>query len=278
VKFHFAYYSLIEGNLIRDTDGFGIWMDNTFYKCRITRNVIVNNYFAGVFPELAEGPLLIDNNVIAYTRHADGIYAHDSSGFTIANNLIYPNANYGIWTRVATDRRTASGPVQASHLRVFNNLIFTNHVGAIGLPFPWEGTQDNLSDSNLFVGGGAMDAPMAPNLRYHGEGSHIPTDKIAAAFAAALDGMPADQRPDVKSWIARPDLTLEQWRAFSGNDKDSLATRLSGDMLGLHTVEVRFNFSRGRDRAPIEDLWAGLRAGVPAYLAGTAQMERLSPA
>ena len=72
-------------------------MDNTFYKRRITRNVIVNNHFAGIFPELAEGPLLIDNNVIAYTRHGDGIYSHDASGFTIAHNLTYSNANYYYW-------------------------------------------------------------------------------------------------------------------------------------------------------------------------------------
>lgn len=217
--------------------------------------MIVNNYLAGVFPELAEGPLLIDNNVIAYTRHGDGIYAHHLSGLTIANNLIYSNANYGIWTHVATDRRTAGGPVEASHQRVFNNLIFANHAGAIGLPFPWERAQDNVSDGNLFMGGGAMDAPISPNFRCHGEGSHVPPDKIAAAFTAALDSMPPDQRPDAKSWIARTDLTFKQWRAFSGNDRNSLATRLSDDMLGSHTLEVRFNFSLGRDRAPVEDLW-----------------------
>jgi parallel beta-helix repeat protein len=259
IKFHFAYYSLIEGNLVRDTDGFGIWMDNTFYKCRITRNVIVNNYFAGIFPELAEGPLLIDNNVIAYTRHGDGIYSHDASGFTIAHNLIYSNANYGVWTVVATDRGGPQARVTSSHQRIYNNILFANHAGAIGLPFPFERAQDNISDANLFMGEGSMDGEstgLAPTFRYHGSHKRVPTEKIIEAFAAALSDVPPEQRPNLKLWSERPDLTLDQWRAFSGNDRNSLVTRISDDIMGLHTLEVRFNFMRtGRNASPIDELW-----------------------
>lgn len=255
IKFHFAYYSLIEGNVIRDTDGFGIWMDNTFYKCRITRNVIVNNYLAGVFPELGYGPLLIDNNVIAYTRQGDGIYSHDASGFTIAHNLIYSNANYGVWTVVATDRGGPGAPAKSSHQRMYNNIIFANHAGAIGLPFPFDRAQDNISDANLFMGDGSMDEEstgLAPIFRYHGSHNRVPMEKITAA----LDALRPEQRPNVKQWSERPDLTLDQWRALSGNDRNSLVTRISDDILGLHTLEVRFNFRRsGRNASPVEELW-----------------------
>lgn len=259
IKFHFAYYSLIEGNLVRDTDGFGIWMDNTFCKCRITRNVIVNNYFAGIFPELAEGPLLIDNNVIAYTRQGDGIYSHDASGFTIAHNLIYSNANYGVWTVVATDRGRPQARVTSSHQRIYNNIIFANHAGAIGLPFPFDRAQDNISDANLFMGDGSMDAEstgLAPKFRYHGSHNRVPAEKILAAFGGVLDKLAPEKRPNLKLWSENPDLTLDQWRAFSGNDRNSLVTRISDDIMGLHTLEVRFNFMRtGRNTSPIDELW-----------------------
>ena len=264
IKFHFAYYSLIEGNLVRDTDGFGIWMDNTFYKCRITRNVIVNNYFAGIFPELAHGPLLIDNNIIAYTRHGDGIYAHDSSGFTIAHNLIYSNANYGIWTMVATDRGRPGSLVTSSHQRIYDNLIFANHAGAIGLPFPFERAQDNISDANLFAGGGAMNGEstgLAPIFQYHPSGTRVPQDKITAA----VEQLNPELRPNMQLWRERPELTLGQWRALTGNDKHSLATRVADDMLGPQTLELRLNFQRGRLEPSVNDeLWKIQTIPVPA--------------
>lgn len=260
IKFHFAYYSLIEGNLIRDTDGFGIWMDNTWYKCRITRNVIVDNYFAGIFAELGEGPLLIDNNIVAYTRHGDGIYSHDASGFTIAHNLIYSNANYGIWSVVATDRGgRVQGLTTSSHQRIFNNLIFENNAGAISLPFPFERAHDNLSDANLFAGESSMDsesAALLPVFRYNDSKKRVSREMIIAAFASALESLPAEKRPNPALWFERPDLTLEEWRAFSGNDRDSLVARIDRDMLGLHTLEMRLNLMRGeKETVPVEEFW-----------------------
>ena len=60
--------------------------------------------------ELGDGPMLIDNNVIAYTRATmamagDGIYSHDASGVTVAHNLIWFNGNFGVWSHVGSERR-----------------------------------------------------------------------------------------------------------------------------------------------------------------------------
>jgi hypothetical protein len=260
IKFHFAYYSLIEGNLIRGTDGFGIWMDNTWYKCRITRNVIVDNYFAGIFAELGEGPLLIDNNIVAYTRHGDGVYSHDASGFTIAHNLIYSNANFGIWTVVATDRGgRPQGLVTSSHQRIYNNLICANNAGAISLPFPFERAQDNVSDANLFGGETSMDSTLtaqSPTFRYNDSQKRVSPETIAAQFARVVESFPPEKRPNLARWLERPDLTLEEWRAFSGNDRASLVASIDSDMLGLHTLEIRLNLTRGHDHpVPIDELW-----------------------
>jgi hypothetical protein len=63
-------------------------------------------------------------------------------------------------------------------------------------------------------------------------------------------------RPNIPLWRERPELTLAQWRALTGNDKNSLVTRIAEDMLGAQTLEVRFNFQRGRQEQSLsEELW-----------------------
>lgn len=248
IKFHFSYYALIEGNLIRDTDGFGIWIDNTYFRDRITRNVILNSYLAGVFVELGQGPILVDNNIIAYTRHGDGVYAHDAAGITVAHNLIYSNAHYGVWSGIATDRKMRGEVTTSSNQRIVNNLIFSNGAGAISLPFPFERAGNNFSDGNLFMAGGAMAGRTPPEFQLNDSGGRVPADVIRAKLGAA------DR------------LNLDQWREVSGNDIHSLTTRLDKDMLGTFATEIRMNFRRppkkedfavAREAAgePIDDLW-----------------------
>jgi parallel beta-helix repeat protein len=109
IKIHFCFNSRIEGNLIRGNDCSGIWLDNNWRGTRVTRNCIIDNAGAGIFMELGDGPMLIDNNVIAYTRGTmamagDGIYSHDASGVTVAHNLIWFNGNFGVWSHVGSER------------------------------------------------------------------------------------------------------------------------------------------------------------------------------
>ncbi len=109
MKFHGFVGGHIEANLVRDNDGPGIWLDNIYRHSRVTRNVVIGNTGVGIFVEMGAGPLLVDNNVVAYTvatqgLAGDGVYAHDASGVTLAHNLLFFNAHFGLWSHVATDR------------------------------------------------------------------------------------------------------------------------------------------------------------------------------
>lgn len=163
IKMHFFTGGLIEGNLIRDNDTAGIWLDNVWHDSRVTRNVMVANQGAGLFIEMGYGPLMVDHNIIAFTRGTtalggDGVYSHDASGVTFAHNLLFFNANFGVWSHLATDRRVRmangrSQRVQASDWRILNNIFVGNHRGAISLPPESEDSRNNVSDFNVLAGG-----------------------------------------------------------------------------------------------------------------------------
>ena len=112
IKVHYFVGGRIEGNLIHDNDAHGIWVDNVYRNARITRNLIVRNHGDGVFVELGEGPILIDNNVIADTqlgylaqdRRGDGLYSHDASGITFVHNLVFGSSRFGAFHLKATRR------------------------------------------------------------------------------------------------------------------------------------------------------------------------------
>jgi hypothetical protein len=93
------------------------------------------------------------------------------------------------------------------------------------------------------MAGGSMSGGSPVLFRYNDSGGRVSPESIAAKFAALAREapFPADARRD---WTERPELTLEQWRAFTGNDRNSLVTRLERDMLGAHALELRFNFTR----------------------------------
>ena len=188
IKLHSATNARIEGNLVRDNDAHGIWIDNGFTNSHITRNVVLNNAGGGITLELGNGPALIDHNVVAYTRAysgyyaGDGIYGHDASGITIAHNLSFSNARYGVHFRRITDRKIGDQLVEASNLKVLNNLLLDNTRGAISLPREGKRATDNFSDHNVI-------SQEAPHFVFHGN----PTP-----------------------------LNKEQWRNASGWDKNTV--------------------------------------------------------
>ena len=231
IKVHKFVDGVIEGNLVRDNDAFGIWVDNVYRNSRVSRNVVINNQQAGIFVEMGAGPILVDNNIVAYTRSGEGIYTHDASGVTIAHNLLYVNTHFGVYMRTVTERKfsTETGEretVATSHQRIYNNIFVDNYRGNISLPFPSERNFDNLSDYNLFING----------TRWHWEGLGLNAfvlntssgsrskDELAIALKTALnrDNLSAKEQPNFRLWKEQPYLTFEWWKTLTGNDKHSV--------------------------------------------------------
>ncbi len=158
IKVHFFIDGLIEGNLIRDNDAYGIWLDNVYRNARVRRNLVINNRGAAIFVELGQGPVLIDNNVLANTRpgyheqdpRADGLYTHDASGVLFVHNLVFGCQRFGSFHRKLTDRSGAA----ASRITLRNNIFIDNQAGQINLPYPGPDARDNHADHNLFSPGG----------------------------------------------------------------------------------------------------------------------------
>ncbi|HVV70010.1 MAG TPA: right-handed parallel beta-helix repeat-containing protein, partial [Verrucomicrobiae bacterium] len=251
IKVHGLMGGTIEGNLVRDNEAWGIWLDCGYIGSRVTRNVVINNKTSGIFFECCNGPGLIDNNVIAYNR-GDGIYTHDASGVHVINNLIFNNTSFGIYMCVATDRlvppyhyatgRFENEPSSCSWERICNNIILANTQGAISLPRPASRAQDNLSDFNLF------DATSAgPRFVQHvRDGEH------RTARQADDEARQASQKhsPDLGS---APDkvvpsdkgsaMDLAQWQAAAGNDLHSWTGSVSAH-LDLSTFELTVSLEK----------------------------------
>jgi parallel beta-helix repeat protein len=174
IKLHGGAGAVIEGNLVRDNDAFGIWIDTHYSGARITRNLVLNNMYAGIMLELGVGPALVDNNVVAYTRSGHGLYAHDASGVTFAHNLSYRNAHYGVWLWTVSDRAAVKGvPAETSRNKILNNLVLGNGQGAIGLPPEGPRATGNLSDYNIVYGGSQFYGEEPPLLNLQGRESRL---------------------------------------------------------------------------------------------------------
>jgi hypothetical protein len=252
IKFHFFFDGVIEGNLIRDNEAHGIWLDNKFCGSRVTRNIIINNRWSGVNIELGRGPVLIDNNIIAYTRQGDGVYGHDASDVMIAHNLIYANSAHGVWFAYCTKRvKNEDG---CWDIKAFNNLIMGNGKAAIGLPIPWECAGNNVTDSNVLMGSGAYldegSGPMDPqfvitNKTHCGQfpphcGAKVPMTpaNTLALFTETLTraGVPKEQWPNLNDWERTYAVSLDLWRRLLGNDANSIVVRAIRDGLASRTL------------------------------------------
>lgn len=227
--------AVIEGNLIRDNDCYGIWLDNDYTGSHISRNVVLNNRAAGIFLELGEGHALIDNNIVAFTRPRDdfyagcGIYTHDSSGVVIAHNLIYGNADCGVLMRTISDRVFNGKPVHTSDCKVLNNIILNNSRPAICLPYPSDRASNNVSDYNIVFGrrdvwmGFDFDPGLFGVNLYK---SSVTVDQLCDALKDSLKkgNVPGEEWPVFKTWRRYPTLPILQWRLFMGQDLHSKET------------------------------------------------------
>jgi len=269
IKFHFFYDGLIEGNLIRDNETHGIWLDNQWAGSRVTRNVIINNMWSGINIEYGRGPLLIDNNVIALTRHGDGVYGHDLADITIAHNLIYANANFGAWFAFGTPRvKPEDGCWDIS---VLNNLILGNRAGALAYPLPWEAAGNNISDGNLYMGGGqyldegsGSQSPLfqVTSVAHMGRMQQflnfpaMTSERLRGQMAELLEkaGVPEDRWPNLDTWTDHALLDFELWRAVTGGDANSRVMSAIRDGLNARRLNFQIRFDEEIDRVQCEKL------------------------
>jgi hypothetical protein len=106
-----------------------------------------------------------------------------------------------------------------------------NYRGAISLPFdtPELHSYDNFSDYNLFINGIQWDWEGIGfgEFLVNNQNGKVPNEAIYKALCKALKaaGLPAGQQPRRDDFVGRGAtlLTLDQWRAFTGRDKHSVA-------------------------------------------------------
>lgn len=230
MKFHFFTDSVIEGNLIRDNDTCGIWLDNVWHNSRVSRNVIIANQGAGIFIEMGYGPILVDHNIIAFTRATtalggDGVYSHDASGVVLAHNLVFFNANFGVWLHVATDRPVqkpdgTTAQVAASDWRILNNMLVGNHRGTISLPLESDRSTGNVSDGNLLTG---------PYDLLTQESHAMSMDRPLFLFSTNKGRQVPETSPPVM-------LDLAEWQARGGQDRNSRHLHLLRPMLSARSL------------------------------------------
>lgn len=255
IKLHEFNHGLIARNLIRDNDAPGIWLDNAWSHARVTRNCILSNAGAGMFIELGDGPLLIDNNVVAYATATmglagDGIYSHDASRVTLAHNLLFFNANFGLWAHVATDRDTRGCHDEdekletltaCSHWCVRGNLVVGNHHGAISLPVLSDRSQGNECDHNLIAQAynritsetyaDALDKPVfLVNTNKH-------RNQIDASALGVKDCSTEDS---VAYWAEWPYQNLDQWHRTTEYDAASRVPVLIRPELSSRAMFLKF--------------------------------------
>jgi len=242
IKMHGCRGVVIRGNLVRDNDNFGIWLDVAGGNNRVTQNLVLNNMTAGIFIEGMWGHTLVDNNVSAFTRNfafyqmnmGDGFYNHQASHVTFAHNLAFGNAGYGyrclMWGLSSGGRKFPDGKMRVSHNRVLNNIAYANGRGAICLPLDQPHCRDNQSDYNFIWGASGL--PMFELGR-----AIMPPDEMVATVEKAIltAGVGRDQVPFLSQWKTGemgpnvgdmrhfgPRVSLPVWQAAEQRDMHSV--------------------------------------------------------
>ena len=215
--------ALIEGNLIRDNNAFGIWIDNGYKNARIVKNLLHNNQKSGIFLELGAGRCLVANNIISATRPKGnfykgfGVYAHDAGDITVANNLIINNPGAGVFMRTITNRKFGGKLTQTSNEEIFNNLM-VNNGGGVSLPLEYSRGKNNKSNYNFF----SYDKTLVTFGFPWSIGGPSGKKKIANIKAVAEKSGNSKLMADFKLWEEKKVVPIGLWQEVTGQDKNSL--------------------------------------------------------
>ena len=167
--------------------------------------------------ELGYGPVLIDNNFIAYTKAYSG---------------------FGLYSQdLPFDNKEERVQIEASNWRVLNNMFIGNGVGAVALPVETNISENNLSDFNVVTGGynrftfetyaEGLDEPyfLINNNKERSDNQPL--------YASLNQG---EDTGDTKV----PFLTMQQWKELSGNDQNSIYSRVLRPFFAKERLQLSF--------------------------------------
>ena len=245
IKLHISK-CVIAGNVIRDNDAPGIWLDTGFDKSRVTGNFIVNNRRCGVMLESGFGRALVDNNVIALTRpwnsfdSGDGVYSHNGSCVTVAHNIVFGCAGAGVRFRTLWGKLQDGRAYETSTNSFVGNIFGLNAGGDLVVACTNATSRGVVSDYNVYLGNSylAGKAPLYPfrfaNYNIGGETWTGLYTRVSAA--AGKNALP------FAAWRAMGNpATLEEWQSVQGMDGNSFVGALQ--RLDLSSQEMALSWS-----------------------------------
>ena len=305
IKTHGAYELRIEGNWFVDNECMGVWLDNTWRSCRLSRNVFVGNRGRAVFLEMddntARTACLVDCNLFLDGRPelvsalasrsatpeiwrpwVAGIYGHDADGVRILHNL-FAGEGYGLYFRKISNRKGG-----AAQLTATGNLFIGDHLTPVCLPVDNPpAVQGNFFDANVYP-------PTSRTTRFAVTGwsrdPKLGLDQPGLERVLATVGGTARSLPPFGD-LAKPPagyyLDLDQWRVLTRGDQRSAEAQLSCTLdratwtLTLNVPETGLRVSPAQSPEVRHDFlgrpvasWAG--AGPFAVLGPGAQRIKLS--
>lgn len=233
VKCHHFREGLIQRNLIADNyDTYGIWLDNQFPDCRVTKNLLMRNGRAGLFLEMSDydfDSLLIDNNVILDNKE-NAVYIHDASGATFVHNLL-ANTQATEGRGQAVYLRQVTARTKTYHHSFYGNLIVGN-ARNVEVNYPAARSGIQRFDSNAYSAG-PQESVFVVNDRSD-KPSPWSTEEFATLVRSDLGSNAAEgifnERGDAT-------LTFSQWKDFwqSHNVENENHSQL------IANAEVRYN-------------------------------------
>lgn len=269
IKTHAAYELRIEENWFVDNECMGVWLDNTWRDCRVSRNVFIGNRGRALFLEMddntARTACVVDHNlfldgrpelVSALANRAGppqtwrpwiaGIYGHDADGVHILHNL-FAGEGYGLYFRKITGRKGG-----AAHLRTIGNLFVGDALTPVCLPVDNPpAVQGNHFEANVYPAAAA-----ATRFAVTGWSRDPKTgsDQAGLERILATVGGAARELPPFGDSTKTPSgyrLDLAQWRTLMGGDRQSATARLSCTLdRSTWTLTLEVPEDAGRVRAP----------------------------
>jgi hypothetical protein len=281
LKTHQATRMVVTNNWLLDNETQGIWLDNTWRNCRITRNIFAGNRGKDIFFEMNDSQTdtasLVDFNLFLPGRPvlpvagrtapkwqawSAGIYAHDADGVRITHNL-FAGEGYGLYLRKITKRKGG-----AAFFDVTKNIFAGEKLTAVCLaaenpPF----VRSNFFDANIYPAG---------KRPFVATGWSAFDGKVDADALERLLNR-AEKKSVAKHPFGRENiepsgyfLTLDEWRTGMGFDRESIQADIACEFdrkrwtLNLNVPERALELSKKSNNAPgpFEELKPG-RQSLP---------------